>query len=173
MAWIKKGHITPFWDIDDIEKLSFDIPDDPSVGFDFLRQEDKNLYFPNLVIKRHKGLPDILSSLDKDSIFNFISEKSYAIHMMLPGSVLPLHKDRYSYFKKTYKIEDLSKIWRIIIFLEDKKYGHILEIENVLVDDWKAGDWVAWVGSSLHMAANLGTENRYTLQITGICTSLM
>ena len=32
----------------------------------------------------------------------------------------------------------------------------------------KKGDYVMWKNDVPHMAANLGRENRYTMQITGI-----
>jgi len=31
----------------------------------------------------------------------------------------------------------------------------------------KSGDWISWNYDTPHMAANIGTEPRYTLQITG------
>ncbi len=33
-------------------------------------------------------------------------------------------------------------------------------------------DWISWIGTDSHGAYNEGTENRYTLQITGIIRGL-
>jgi len=61
-----------------------------------------------------------------------------------------------------------SRIWRYIFFVEDWKPGHIFEIDGTLFPNWKAGDWVAWRYDVPHMAANLGNEDRYTIQLTGV-----
>jgi hypothetical protein len=59
------------------------------------------------------------------------------------------------------------RIRRALVLLEDWKSGHYLEIQGKPVVGWKAGDVVEWVYDTPHMAANLGLEDRYTLQITG------
>jgi len=54
-----------------------------------------------------------------------------------------------------------------LVLLEDWKSGHYLEADNKPVVDWKAGQVVEWQYDTPHAAANLGLEDRYTLQITG------
>jgi hypothetical protein len=51
--------------------------------------------------------------------------------------------------------------------LEDWKSGHYLEANGEPVVNWSAGQVVEWVNDTPHMAANIGLEDRYTLQITG------
>jgi hypothetical protein len=51
--------------------------------------------------------------------------------------------------------------------LEDWKSGHYLEVMGVPYIGWKAGQVVEWTYDAPHMAANIGLEDRYTLQITG------
>jgi hypothetical protein len=51
--------------------------------------------------------------------------------------------------------------------LEDWKPGHYLEIDGVGVVNWVAGDYFMWESNVPHAAANIGIEDRYTLQITG------
>jgi hypothetical protein len=53
------------------------------------------------------------------------------------------------------------------VFLEDWKSGHYFEGNDVAKVNWRAGDVVEWQYDASHMAANLGLEPRYTLQITG------
>ena len=53
------------------------------------------------------------------------------------------------------------------MLLEDWKPGHYLEVDSKPYVAWKAGDTVEWVYDLPHMAANIGLEDRYTLQITG------
>lgn len=85
---------------------------------------------------------------------------------MATCDITPYHSDTYKFYKKIHKLKDSTNIRRVIIFLEDWKPGHIFEIENTPITQWKAGDFVTWKNDVLHMAANLGTETRYTAQIT-------
>ena len=45
--------------------------------------------------------------------------------------------------------------------------GHYFEFDGEAVANWKAGDYVMWQADVPHAASNIGTEDRYTLQITG------
>lgn len=92
--------------------------------------------------------------------------KAAAFNRTPPGNVLPLHRDMYQIYMKIYNIKNIEKITRFIIFLEDSKPGHLLQIEDTVYSTWKAGQYASWQGSTLHAAYNLGTEHRYTLQIT-------
>mgnify|MGYP001387133250 FL=1 len=56
---------------------------------------------------------------------------------------------------------------RIIVFLEDWKSGHYFELDGKPIMDYKAGTYVEWSADVEHMAANIGVDYRYTLQITG------
>jgi hypothetical protein len=89
-------------------------------------------------------------------------------YRMDPGSILPAHRDLY---KKYIELFDLagqeSRIRRAIIFLQDWQPGHYAEYEDEPFVKWRAGHVVEWVYDTLHMAANLGTVPRYTLQVTG------
>ena len=58
-------------------------------------------------------------------------------------------------------------IYRAILFLEDWKPGHYAEYNYQPLVDWRVGDCVVWQYDAPHMAANLGLNPRYTLQITG------
>ena len=167
MAWIKRGCLIKFWNADDIRNLKFEVPLDSTVGFELLDTLDNSRYQHKMSANLYRGLPNILSNPILESSFSFLANKSYAVHKILPGYILPLHRDRYAFYKNQNHIVDINSIIRVIVFLEDKKPGHILEIENTVVDSWVAGDWIAWRGSALHLAANIGNEDRYTLQITG------
>ena len=56
---------------------------------------------------------------------------------------------------------------RIVVFLEDWKSGHISEVNGVQVSNWHAGDYMLWESDCPHLAANIGLDKRYTLQLTG------
>ena len=91
---------------------------------------------------------------------------SPAINLMTPGQILPLHQDAYEKFMDNYNIDSIDRITRYIVFLEDSQPGHLMQIENKVHANWKAGDVVSWNGNQMHAAYNLGYANRYTLQIT-------
>jgi hypothetical protein len=97
-----------------------------------------------------------------------LQKSGSSFYRMKPGTILPYHKDAYVKFIKYNKIEDASKIYRALVFLEDWQPGHIFEIDGVPIYNYKSGDYVLWNYDVPHMAANLGPHNRYTLQITGI-----
>ena len=82
------------------------------------------------------------------------------------NTIIPVHGDNYKLYREKFKCE-LNDISRIIVFLEDWKSGHYFEYEGKPFVEWKAGDYATWVGDIEHFAANIGTEYRYTLQITG------
>jgi len=89
-------------------------------------------------------------------------------YRMNTGTVLPTHGDLYKKYIKLFDLQGREQtIRRAIIFLEDWKSGHYAELEGVPFVGWRAGAVLEWVYDTPHMAANLGTEPRYTLQITG------
>jgi len=99
------------------------------------------------------------------SLFNG-SNVGVSFYRMTTCNILPTHRDTYNYYKKLFAINDNSSIWRAVIFLEAWKPGHIFEIDNTPIINWKAGEYVLWQYDTPHMAANLGLDPRYTAQIT-------
>ena len=87
-------------------------------------------------------------------------------YRMKTGIILPIHSDAYILYKKKFNCE-VDNIYRVLVFLEDWKSGHYLEFDGKPVVSWKAGNYAKWKGEVEHMAANIGIEDRYTLQITG------
>ena len=90
-----------------------------------------------------------------------------AVNRMDPGQYLPFHKDMYPTYMQRNNIQDASKVLRIIVFLHNQKPGHQLWIEDEICIG-PAGSYFGWHHNSKHMAANLGYESRYVLQITGV-----
>lgn len=91
---------------------------------------------------------------------------NFCFFKMLTGNVIPMHKDVYTFYKKMYKLENSLSVWRTIVFLDEWKPGHLFAIENETLTQWVAGEYVSWNNDTYHMAANLGNDPRYTLQIT-------
>jgi len=89
-------------------------------------------------------------------------------YRMSTGTILPTHSDLYLRYVELFKLQGQEqRIRRAIVFLEDWKPGHYFEGNNVAEVNWKAGDVAEWAYDTSHMAANMGLEPRYTLQITG------
>lgn len=89
-------------------------------------------------------------------------------YRMSPGTILPVHQDTYKKYIQLFNLQGREKtIRRAIVFLEDWKSGHYLELKGVPVVEWKKGFTVIWNYDEPHMAANMGEHLRYTLQVTG------
>jgi hypothetical protein len=89
-------------------------------------------------------------------------------YRMDTGTILPTHGDLYLRYVDLFNLQGQEqRIRRAIVFLEDWKPGHYAEYNSTAKVDWRAGDVVEWCYDAPHMAANMGIEPRYTLQITG------
>lgn len=82
------------------------------------------------------------------------------------GQVLPWHIDRFFFLKKQFP-EDNRPIWRFLLFLQDWKIGHVLQIKDSVLHHWKRGDVVVWQPNTEHLSANNGLEPKWTCNITG------
>ena len=91
-----------------------------------------------------------------------------AFYRMKTGTVMPVHGDLYRRYIQVFNLQGKEHtIHRALVLLEDWKSGHYLEVNGVPIVDWRAGQVVEWAYDTPHMAANIGLEDRYTLQITG------
>jgi hypothetical protein len=89
-------------------------------------------------------------------------------YRMTSGTVMPVHQDRYTRYIELFDLAGReSSIWRALVLLEDWRPGHYLEVRGRPFVEWQAGTVVEWCYDTPHMAANIGLEPRYTLQITG------
>lgn len=91
-----------------------------------------------------------------------------AFYRMRTGTVMPVHSDLYKRYIELFDLQGQEHtIRRALLLLEDWQPGHYLEVNRHPYVGWQAGDTVEWVYNTPHMAANIGLEDRYTLQITG------
>jgi hypothetical protein len=149
------------WHLD----LNYQAHQSPLSGFNFVDREDINRYKQEQIIAHiHKGIEFEQFFVD---YFSHLHSHVFAVSKMLPGMILPYHTDEYAYFRNINNVTH-NQIIRIIVFLEDWKSGHISEVNGRSITNWKQGDWIQWIGTTPHMAANLGLTDRYTLQITGV-----
>lgn len=89
-------------------------------------------------------------------------------YRMATGTCLPTHGDLYKKYIDLFDLQGQEQnIRRAIVFLEDWKSGHYFEGLGKAETGWSAGTVIEWIYDTPHMAANMGPEPRYTLQITG------
>ena len=89
-------------------------------------------------------------------------------YRMNTGTILPVHGDLYVKYIQLHNLQGQeNRIRRAIVFLEDWKSGHYFEGFGTALTNWSAGTTIEWTYDTPHMAANIGLEPRYTLQITG------
>ena len=87
------------------------------------------------------------------------------------GYCIPPHRDHFEFYKKKFPHESNS-IKRRIVFLEDWKSGHYFQANQEVFIKWKQGDWVEFCSEDIHFGGNIGPYTRYTLQVTGVETSI-
>ena len=147
--------------------LSYELIQDGRTGFNFAVPSHEAVYdLKSLQVAVSRDVPEAVLSLLK-SKFD-VDSFAHSVQKMSPGMILPYHSDKYGYYRSQHPGLKIENIKRVIVFLEDWKAGHISEINGESHSNWKRGDWISWTGETPHLAANLGFEDRYTLQITGI-----
>jgi hypothetical protein len=163
-----KYHMDQFWD-DEFKTLDYiqEPFNDPDTVALWQRQGYHNKICGDLCDMRHR-LP-----VWADRFITIYTELGWkdiglAFYRMGTGTVMPVHQDLYRRYIELFELEGREHtIKRALLLLEDWKSGHYLEVDGRAYTNWRAGDVVEWVYNTPHMAANLGLEDRYTLQITG------
>lgn len=164
------GHIEPFWN-DEYKRLAyrkeqFNNPDDLSRW----RREGyvhPIEYFTGAMCDMRSPQPVWNQQLVDWAATTFnIVDIGTNYYRMTTGVILPMHGDVYRRYIELFGCK-LENIMRILVMPEDWRSGHYLELAGVAYTNWRAGDYFWWRGSTPHMAANIGTKDRYTIQITG------
>jgi hypothetical protein len=167
----QRGHIDKFWSdrsFSDLEyvKNPFNNSDDVNLW----KQQGYNYpdtYFTGLMCDMSKQQPDWNKDIIKWVEESFkLKDIGTTYYKMSTGTILPVHRDTFIKYRSIFDTT-IDKCFRIIVFLKDWKSGHYFEIDNTPILSWEAGDYVMWNADTEHMAANIGIEDRYTLQITG------
>lgn len=86
-----------------------------------------------------------------------------------PGRTLPWHRDAFYLLKQQHPDWQKQKLIpiRYLIFLQDWKIGHFVQLENQVVTDWKAGDCWFFCNNTFHLGTNAGLEPFISMQISG------
>jgi hypothetical protein len=83
-----------------------------------------------------------------------------------PGNIIPKHRDMFFKIKEKYP-NSTAELVRANIFLEDWKSGHYIEFDEQPHTHWKANEGFIFNNEVIHLSANAGLEDKYTLQISG------
>ena len=161
-------YIKPIWNIEEIKSLDFEFVETYQKNPSYNRYHHNRFkdVIGNDAYYLPKPMPSFIDDILKLSIFEEFDIVLPGLHRMQPGMALPLHADPYGNIKRLYDIKDIEQIYRYIFFLEDSKPGHLTQLGDVMIVNNKAGEYIKWKGSALHATFNMGTEDRYTMQIT-------
>ena len=163
-----KYNIPVFWD-DEFKRLEYikEPCNDPVSVNTWISQGYQSKITGDLCDMRHR-LPDWASRFIKYYEELGWHDVGLAFYRMHTGTVMPNHSDLYRRYIELFDLAGReTTIRRALVLLEDWKSGHYLEVMSSPVVEWSAGTVLEWTYDTPHMAANLGLEDRYTLQITG------
>lgn len=86
------------------------------------------------------------------------------------GRVIPWHRD--SFFRIRQKVPPDAVVVRANIHLQDAAIGHFVQYEFagelITHTNWCANTGLLWDAEVPHLGANVGFEDKYTLQVSGI-----
>ena len=164
----KKGHVVPQWSSeifmnlpwchepfnDSTQKLKWIAAGYRPVESTGAWVDISNDLFPQVIKNQFGG-------------WNNLNDIGLTIYKMKTDEVLPVHFDTYKYYRSLFHLGENVDVVRTIVFLEDWDSGHYIEVDGEPYVGWQAGDWITWTNDTPHMAANIGLDPRYTLQITG------
>lgn len=131
--------------------------------------------FPDSYDKSNTAIKQVWwneSQVDFNDLGNQLDMEVVTISTILqpPGNVIPIHRDTFFQIKKRYPDDKRKKV-RANIYLEKWKMGHIIHYKNnhewFTDTHWEAGHGLLWDNTILHVGANIGLENKLTLQISG------
>ena len=88
-----------------------------------------------------------------------------------PGNVVTMHRDTFFKFKNEYPDDTRLRV-RANMYLQDWQPGHVIHYQDQdkkwqSSTHWKAGEGFLWDDQHLHLSANAGLVNKYTLQVSG------
>ena len=95
-----------------------------------------------------------------------LTNAGYVFYKLTTLDIMPNHVDHFETYCKVFQV-DRNDVYRALVFLEDWAPGQYLEVAHNALTFWEAGDFVLWQADVDHASANIGTTDRYALQITG------
>lgn len=159
----RQGKLEPLWQE---EYKTLDYKHKPAHSKDILHWRRQGFTFENFtgdMFANQYNMPNWVHSVAK--VIGLV-DCGFTFYKMKPGIVMPKHIDHFEKYCNLFNCEK-NEVYRAIVALEDWQSGHYFEIDNIPIVNYKAGEYVVWSHEVEHMAANLGQNSRYTLQITG------
>ena len=106
--------------------------------------------------------------IDFDDLGEQVGVEPVSVSMIKqpPGMTNPMHRDTFYQINKKFPDDERLKV-RANIQLLDWKAGHFLQFNATVVTHWIANTGYMWDSTVLHLAANAGLEDRYSLQVSG------
>ena len=166
-----KGHIEPFWSKVSYTQLNYALEsfNNPSDMMKWKRQGyvHPQSHYTGFLCDMRKPQPAWNDSIIKwfEDTYS-VKDVGTSYYRMGTGVILPTHKDTYKKYREIFGVR-LKDCVRVVVYLEDWASGHISEVDGVPVTNWRAGDYVFWESDTPHLAANIGLDKRFTLQLTG------
>lgn len=94
-----------------------------------------------------------------------VEEGSVCWLTLEPREMIPVHQDGF-YMLKTKKNVPVEKCIRYLVMLEDWAAGHMVQFDDLVLTNWKAGDVWYFDSTVQHWAANCGSTNFYSCQVS-------
>ena len=159
----KQGHITPVWTD---EHVHFPYVKQPIKQSEIQVWKQKGYYhesFSGGMYDSRNPMPDWV-----DYVANKIglTNTGYVFYKMDTLDIMPTHTDHFETYERVFGVER-DNTYRALVFMEDWKPGHYFEVAGVGKTNWLAGEYAIWHADTPHAASNIGSDSRYTLQITG------
>lgn len=164
------GHITPTWDMTEINQLrdNMEWANLRSSQTSISSYADAGHNLENIFVHVYfepKPMPAGTDLVMQE--FSQLNNLHVAVNCLSPGAYLPWHEDGYDRFLQVTGVSDRNKIYRAIVMAEDGVPGQYLHVGNTIHHMWKAGDWFAWYGLTSHATYNFSCKKRFAFQITG------
>ena len=111
--------------------------------------------------------------LDFDSLGEQLGIDVVTVSTILqpPGNMIPVHRDTFFQIKRAFPNDTRLKV-RANMYLEDWHVGEYLTYQDANKEwqnstHWRAGEGWLWDSNHLHLSANAGMQDKYTLQVSG------
>ena len=159
-----RGHVDPFW-CDSYKKFEYTKQNITCKEIETWRNQGyTHQSFTGVMYDSSNEMPDWVNFVARSI---GLKKTGFVFYKMQTGDIMPTHIDHFSRYCEIFNVER-KDVWRAIVFLDNWKSGHYFEVENTAVCNYKKGDYVLWNANTPHAASNIGIEDRYTLQITGL-----
>lgn len=163
MSYIK-GHIEPIWN-QDFKNLEYEKQPVSNKEIETWRSQGYNhSSFTGMMHGSKNPMPDWVNTVAAQLE---LKNCGFVFYKMQTNDIMPTHVDHFSRYCEIFDVQR-ENVLRAVVFLEDWKIGHYFDIGGEAIVNYSAGDWIIWSCDEPHFAANIGTEDRYTLQITGV-----